>query len=407
MKSTLICYLIPTTLTRRSLNTFLCLRTIASLASPLMATSLATEMRLKDPIVLLNSVYGPVDDPQFPLPMPSNEAGICFDGRQRRYLWTDAFGVLAYTSIAEVHQREGNVQEAKKYRQAANILIDTVHRCLGSPRSEKIEDAMLPDSSSLSPTGFVGLRIGKVYSKQKTDFGMTYDGMYFHYIDKWLLALMRSDREEDAIKIAKSVFPYFFEPGPKRDGEFGGIRWKLSVDASPPINSCNGNGANDDTLNACILFSILEEHRTSDKIPSLRREITMLKKSLRGYTPRVSSNDPLGWGLEVLFDQFIEGNPRMNALASTYPNVVNKSHLSLPFRLYGALIGAKIAGKNVVPIEKVDALIELSKSHEFEFLSKNDNEEHSSINQVMLAMCMLCPGSLGRKSSDTLFTLPK
>jgi hypothetical protein len=366
----------------------------------------ATKHALVDPIMLLDSVYGSVDNPEFPLPMVPDEAGLCADGKQRRYLWTDAFGVLAYTSIADHYESEGNDIEAEKYHQAANVLIDVVHRCLGSPRSGKDDDAMSLDASS--PTGFVGLRIGKVLSKKNTDFGMVYDGMYFHYIDKWLLALARSNRVEDAIKIAKSCFPFFFDAGPDGNGQFGGIRWKLSTNASPPRRAfSNVRDVSDDTLNALIVFSILEAYRKSeDEESSLQNEIKMLKRSLHGYLPQVSAYDPLGWGLEAMYDQFIEGQPRWDELATTHPNVLDEAHLlSLPFRLYGAMIGARVAGENVAPTDKVDTLIQESKSREIEAMSRGTKEEHSSINRVMLAMCMLCPGALGRRSGDPLITL--
>lgn len=62
-------------------------------------------------------------------------------------------------------------------------------------------------------------------TRKVTDYGMHYDGQYWHYIDKWLFALARTNHIEDGIRIAKSCFPYFFSSG--RYG--GGIRWKLSV----------------------------------------------------------------------------------------------------------------------------------------------------------------------------------
>ena len=62
-------------------------------------------------------------------------------------------------------------------------------------------------------------------TRKVTDYGMHYDGQYWHYIDKWLFALARTNHIEDGIRIAKSCFPYFFSSG--KYG--GGIRWKLSV----------------------------------------------------------------------------------------------------------------------------------------------------------------------------------
>jgi hypothetical protein len=133
---------------------------------PLGARKMATQMskQMEMAVSLLDSVYGQVDAPGFPLPMASDEAGPCADG-QRRYLWTDAFGVLALQSIADTLDGDGQTDEAKKFKKAVNTLIDTVHRCLGKPRSEfpSPEDAML--RSEGSPTGHVGLRIGKVRAK--------------------------------------------------------------------------------------------------------------------------------------------------------------------------------------------------------------------------------------------------
>lgn len=349
---------------------------------------------------LLESVYGPVHSETFPKPMPAGEAGLCADLTQRRYLWTDSFGVLAYTSIADQYEANKMPQKAAHYRRASDKLIETVHKCLGSPRSNEKADQMKIDASS--PTGHVGLRIGKVQSKKITDYGMTYDGMYFHYVDKWLLALARAGHVDEGIRIAKSCFPAFFDYG-DGSGIDGGIRWKLSVDSTAP-SSLHSAGASDDTLVALIVFSILQANRSSEEnSPNLKSEIQQLKNALVGYRPRVT-DDPLGWGLEAMYDQFLSGQPRTRVLASIHQNALHTSHLSLPFRLYGAMIGAKLAGDAVAPSEKVDELIELALTHE-ENAAKRGFEEHSSINRVMLAMCLLCPGALGRRPNDPTISI--
>jgi hypothetical protein len=121
---------------------------------------------LQQAITLLDSIYSPVDSSDFPLPMSPEEAGPCKCTSnatpQRRYLWTDAFAVLAYQTISNIYSAGGHVQEANIYKDAADKLIDTVHNCLGKPRSDREEDAMKP--CKMSPTGYVGMRIGKVYS---------------------------------------------------------------------------------------------------------------------------------------------------------------------------------------------------------------------------------------------------
>jgi len=342
-------------------------------------------------VALLESVYGPANGPNFPLPMPSDEAGLCCDGRQRRYLWTDAFGVLAYVSLADRFDNgsNNNKEEARKYREAAERLVEVVHECLGKPRSNNPVDEMQPDTA-LSPTGFVGLRIGKVRSRKVTDYGMSLDGQYWHYVDKWLLALARTGstrRVIEAAQIAKSLFPFFFDAGPRGDGRYGGIRWKLSVDATPPPELQQAS-ASDDTLTALIVFSIIEKERSkiaagsgddAPSIPSLAGEIALLKTALESYTPRVT-NDPLGWGLEAMYDQFLRGRPRTQTLASLRRSALHPSHLSLPFRLYGAMIGARVAGDAVAPPDQVDELVELSLQHEAA-AEASGYEEHSTINR--------------------------
>jgi hypothetical protein len=375
-------------------------------SSAIMSSYTATfdESAINKALSLLNSVYGPIDDnnsnvTNFPLPMPSNEAGLCHDGYQRRYLWTDAFGVLAYTSIAEMYEMNHDKEKANMYRHACDKLIRTVHECLGTPRSNTNKDDVMKIDNTCSPTGHVGLRIGKIHSRKITDYGMEYDGQYWHYIDKWLLALARAGHVKEGIDIAKSCFPAFF------DVDNGGIRWKLSVDSTAPP-SLRHAGPSDDTLVALIVFSILEANRVSDDdyTSNLRNEIKMLKDALIGYKPRVT-DDPLGWGLEAMYDQYLMGEPRLKMLASIHRSALHPSHLSLPFRLYGAMIGARVAGEKVAPKEKVDKLVEMSLEYENNAMERDGNEEHSSINRVMLAMCLLCPGVLGKRAGDPTISL--
>lgn len=369
-------------------------------------------------IALLDSVYGPVADPKFPWPMPTEEAGPCGDQQddapQRRYLWTDAFGVLAFVSLADMFETI-DLKQANAYREAAHKLIDVVHGTLGKPRSSKSTDAMTVDSTMPSPTGYIGVRIGKVESRQVTDYGMRYDGQYFHYLDKWLLALARAGRVDDGIRIAKSSFPYFFDRGHDGTGWNGGIRWKLSVNGSPPPELERAH-ASDDTLVALIVFSILEHHKPPDVTLSLQEEIGLLQTALVGYRPRVT-DDPLGWGLEALYDRFLEGRPRSTKLRALHSRALHPHHItSLPFRLYGAMIGARLAGPSVAQPSLVDELVELAWRHELQYIrnstaapgpvpAQKNVEHHSSINRVMLAMCLLCPGALRKTRDDPVVRL--
>lgn len=134
-----------------------------SSASSLSSTS--SDESLQRAVTLLDSIYSPVKSSDFPRPMSPEEAGPCCTYAsnsvpQRRYLWTDAFAVLAYQTISDVYSSRGQIQEANLYKDAVEKLIGTVHTCLGKPRSDRNEDTMT--RCDISPTGFVGLRIGKV-----------------------------------------------------------------------------------------------------------------------------------------------------------------------------------------------------------------------------------------------------
>ena len=107
---------------------------------------------------LLDAVYGA--NPyaaDWPRPLRSNEAGPCRSG-QRRYLWTDAFAVMAYQSLSE-HYANISVEKARMYHEAAQKLISVVHDGLGQPRNSNTRGMK---QCAISPTGYVGLRAGKV-----------------------------------------------------------------------------------------------------------------------------------------------------------------------------------------------------------------------------------------------------
>lgn len=166
---------------RHLVNIGLLATNIRSFSMTTSASMSALEtLRIVD--IIQEKVFGKIDDPQFPLPMSSKEAGPG-PGGQRRYLWTDSFGILNYCSQAMLLGRtiaEGKKENSRRlYLNAAKKLIDAVFTCLGAPRSSKYPMAV-DDSGN-----YKGLRIGKVKAREgSSDAGMTYDGMYWHYIDK-------------------------------------------------------------------------------------------------------------------------------------------------------------------------------------------------------------------------------
>ena len=110
-------------------------------------------------LALLDVVYGQVNSEDFPLPLETFEAGICKNG-QRRYLFTDAFGVMAYQTLSEYYMNKEDLPRANLYRRAVERLIHVVHDSLGKPRNRGPTSKM--KECDISPTGYVGVRIGKV-----------------------------------------------------------------------------------------------------------------------------------------------------------------------------------------------------------------------------------------------------
>lgn len=117
------------------------------------------QQRIVDALALLNVVYDQVNSDYFPLPLETYEAGICKNG-QRRYLFTDAFAVMAYQTLADYYMNNEDVPRANLYSRAVERLIDEVHDSLGKPRNRGPASKM--KECDISPTGYVGLRSGKV-----------------------------------------------------------------------------------------------------------------------------------------------------------------------------------------------------------------------------------------------------
>lgn len=165
----------------------------------IFAAMMITKCRLRpnafeEVCLLQKSVFGDRSGTVFPLPLSPQEAasGLSSSGHydQRRYLWTDAFGVVNYVSQAMISsspaEKDSNIFSAKS-------LLDATLLCLGNPRSEskELQSSMRKDTES-SVTPHIGLRIGKVeHSIAGSDAGMRFDGMYFHYFDKILFAMLR------------------------------------------------------------------------------------------------------------------------------------------------------------------------------------------------------------------------
>lgn len=162
-------------------------------------------------------------------------------GEGRRYLWTDAFAVTNYLSLAVATHDSAFVERAR-------ALIDAVHRVLGrhrpgANRSGWISGRSEADGATHPTSG--GLRIGKPIDElpahappnERTEWDR--DGQYFHYLTKWMHALDQTARltgdlwyncwARELAATAHRAFVYALLDGSRR------MYWKLSIDLSRPV----------------------------------------------------------------------------------------------------------------------------------------------------------------------------
>lgn len=102
---------------------------------------------------------------------------------------------------------------------------------------------------------YKGLRIGKANARVGgSDAGMSFDGMYWHYIDKFIFAVCRyavlsrdSTVVDRIVTLIKQVHPHFLV-------KETGYLWKINVDCSPiPGVSAYPNH---DALTALIVYRV-------------------------------------------------------------------------------------------------------------------------------------------------------
>jgi hypothetical protein len=165
----------------------------------------------------------------------------------RRYLWTDAFGVVLLVSL---HRHLGE----QCYLDEAERLVGEVDRILGRAR---------------------GIRIGEAPDR---------DGQYFHYLAKWLFALgrlgtLRTSYRDRAIAIARDIHRTFVIPGV-------GVIWKMKEDLSGPYPGF-GLGALD-AFDGYVVYRLLGEQELAFEIDEMRELVNAggpgICKSLFSYS---------------------------------------------------------------------------------------------------------------------------
>jgi len=202
-----------------------------------------------------------------------------YSDNKSRYLWTDAFGVCNFISLA----RETGLAH---YLDQADALIGNVHTILGRDRIGN----RLPNATDEEPLKG-GLRIGKVHDEDHPDG----DGQYFHYLTKWAFALncmsvARNDEKYNllAVQLIKAIHPRFVS---LRSTARPRISWKMSVDLSRPMVPSEGNL---DPMDGFVTYRLVQQVRGDESV--LREEIEEMKRIVDAKWQRYASDDPLDLG---------------------------------------------------------------------------------------------------------------
>ena len=219
----------------------------------------------------------------------------------RRYLWTDAYAVLALLGLYR-RTRE------HRHLQRAIACAELVHWHLGRHRPDDARSGWisgLGETEGLRRPTAGGLRIGKPLPERTPleppdgDVEWNRDGQYFHYLTRWMQALNRlsaasGDPQWNSMAVdlgLASHAGFTYEP---RSGEARLMRWKMSIDLSRPL--VRGMGLHD-PLDGFVTFAAVRalERCSEPAFGALDVPIADFFRMCEG-TPTWSTTDPLGIG---------------------------------------------------------------------------------------------------------------
>ncbi len=179
----------------------------------------------------------------------------------RRYLWTDAFGVVLLLSLSH------ELRDGRLLREAEWVVAE-VDRVLGRPR---------------------GVRIGEAADR---------DGQYYHYLAMWIFALTllgAIDRRyyDKALVLARDIHQAFVVPGV-------GVHWKMREDLSGPYPGY-GLGALD-PFHGMVVYQLLDPDALADQIAELRAIVLGCYRTL-------TITQDLGLGMMLWLTHFMPTDP--------------------------------------------------------------------------------------------------
>ncbi len=272
----------------------------------------------------------------------------------RRYLWTDAFGVVLLVSL---HAESGE----RRYLDQACELVAEVERVLGRPR---------------------GLRIGEAADR---------DGQYFHYLAMWMYALAVLGRYAPGytlkgVELARDVHEAFVVPG-------RGVWWKMREDLSGPYPGFEGFGALD-AFDGYVSYRLLDEAALASQISDMRMLIGQSHEKL------VITQD-LGIGMMLWMSHFfpleqwavIQRSRGVAMLGQMWVNDAwfcrepGLQDVKFAFTNYGVSIGLQAVGSMPDRVAKLHAFFETYRS--------GDEYDREAITHVMACSAHF-PGHLLR-----------
>lgn len=253
----------------------------------------------------------------------------------RRYLWTDAFAVHSFLGLFHALGDEN-------YRQQALRLIDLVHEHLGKFHPKDARKGRISglneEEGRLRPT-LSGLRIGKSLPERNKDESYNSqlewerDGQYFHYLSRWIIALLQVSHETKDEKytrwakdllLATKKFIY-------GSGNAFSMYWKMDTELSRPLVA--SMGAHDPLEGLLCALSIKNAISEEDK--ELDALVEKFKHMCKGQSWVTS--DALGVGgllLNTVRAAELQSSG-MNLPASVKPEKLRQDSLQSLRELYG------------------------------------------------------------------------
>lgn len=339
------------------------------------------------------------------------------DDPQRRYLWTDAFAVHTFFGLHRILNDEA-------YRQQALQLIHLVHEHLGKyhpqdPRRGPMRG--LNENKGRARPTVSGLRIGKQLPERQKDESYNSrlewdrDGQYFHYLSRWINALLQAEKETEETEYLFQARDLFLATENFIYGSGTGLAmyWKMNTDLSRPLVA--SMGAHDPLEGLLCGLSL------KNALPGKDKEVEALIEKFeimcRGKT--WTTLDPLGIGGLLLN---LVRAAQMEAAGMVLPASVKSKKLlqesidslsalerfdedkdpnqRLAFRECGLSLGLRVAGapKNAIfessSVEMLKKYISLASNIEEYWLNSSHRKaatwkDHLDINSVSLASSLV------------------